>query len=211
VSGSIVALIDQVSPVAGMQVCVYGDSSVPCVFTDEFGAYAISGVEADAEILLQFTKAGYFPAVVTVKTTLAALDIGEFPAPSTGEASIFASIAGVTLDSAKGQLLGTAVQTGSSGGLVGQDGITMTISPASGTGPFYTNAQSLPDPAATSTGPSGLGLWANVNPGEVEVTFTHPTKTCTPLAMAWPGTAANSVRMTVVAGYLVGGGAVQCN
>jgi hypothetical protein len=210
VSGNIVALIDQVTPVTGMQVCVYGDSSVPCATTDQFGAYTITGMEADKEILLEFTKLNYFPALVTVKTRPTPINIGEFPAPTTGEASLFASIAGVTLDSAKGQMLATAVQPGSGGGFVGQDGVTITVTPDSGAGPFFTDDQNLPDLTLTTTGPNGLGLWANVNPGDVQVAFTHPTKTCTPLAMAWPGTAANAVRMTVVAGYLVGGGAVEC-
>jgi hypothetical protein len=203
-------LIDSVTPVIDMQVCHYGNPNVPCVMTDSFGAYAISGVPAEQEILLEYTKTGYFPALVTVKTRETPIDIGEFPAPTQEEANAFAVLAGVTLDSTKGQLLATAVQAGTGGGFIGQPQITLALTPKSGTGPYFTNDQNLPDTSLTSTSANGLGLFANVNPGDVEIAFTHPTKSCTPLAMAWPGAAANSVRMTTVAGYLVGGGAVEC-
>lgn len=210
VSGTIVALIDSVTPVIDMQVCVYGNASVPCVQTDSFGAYTITGVEAEKELLLEYTKAAYYPALVTVKTRSTPIDIGEFPAPTLEEANVFAVLAGVTLDPTKGQLLATAVQAGTGGGFVGQNQITLGMTPQSGTGPYFTDDQNLPDTSLSSTNTNGLGLFANVNPGDVDVAFTHPSKTCTPLAMAWPGTAANSVRMTTVAGYLVGGGAVEC-
>ncbi len=211
VSGTIVALVDLTTPVAGLQVCVYGDSSIPCVQTDSSGAYTITGVPADQEILLEYTKATYFPSLVTVKTRTSPIDIGEFPAPTEQEANVFAAIVGITIDKTKAQVLATAVQPGSTGGFIGQDGVTVSLAPQSGTGPYFTNSSNLPDTSLTSTSTSGLGLFANVNPGDPEITFIRPGKSCTPHDMAWPGTAANSVRIKTVAGYLVGGGAVQCN
>jgi hypothetical protein len=198
--------------VSGLSVCVYQDSSIPCATTDSQGAYTLANVPADQDLLLEYQKTGYFPTLVTVHTVPGVVSLGLFLAPTTAAATAFATLVGVTLDPNKGQVLFTAFQPASGGGYTGQDSVVGAITPKTGTGPFYTNNNNppLPDTTATATSANGIGLFANVDPGDAEVTLTHFSKTCTRLSTAWPGVNPNGSKIKIVAGYLTGGAAVEC-
>jgi hypothetical protein len=215
VSGATLALTNS-APIVGFQVCVYQNPSVPCVMTNALGDYTISGVPGNSELLLEFTKTGYFPVLRTITTDTTDMDIGAITHPSTAEANAFAGLVGTSIDPTKGQVLALALETvllsDGGSGFYGQDGVVASMTPMSGTGPFYTTGDPpIPSTTATATDGSGIGLFANVTPGEVEVEMTHPTKACTRYVQAaWQGTTPTASRVPVVAGYLVGGGALQC-
>ena len=106
-------------------------------------------------------------------------------------------------------MLFTSLVQGTSG-YTGQDGVSASMTPASGVGPYYVSSNNLPDKTLTATTTAGFGLFANVTPGDVEVTMTHPTKSCPLLPTAWPGSTSNAAKVRVVGGYLTGGAAVLC-
>lgn len=208
ITGSIVGLVSGVA-VSDLQVCLYQTPAVPCVKTDANGAYALSGVPANAEVLLEYTKASFLPTLVTVKTVAGPMSVGQFLAPTVAEASALASLVGITIDPTKGHILTTAFQ-GTPGSFTGQDNVTNSITPKSGSGPYYLNASNVPDTNLTVTSTAGIGLFANVSPGDVEVSMAHFTKTCQRLSTSWAGSTAAASKVKVVAGYLTGGAGLQC-
>ena len=217
VLGYTVGLQDPNPPVADFKVCVYGQPQVPCVMTNAIGYYELDGVPGNSELLIEFTKTSYLPVLRTITTATTTLDMGTIQYPTTAEATAFASLAGVTLDPAKGQVLATALKTvilsDGGTGFTGQDGVSVSMSPATGAGPFYASAGALPlpDPNLTATSTNGLALFANVDVGEVEVEMTHATLACTRYVEAtWAGSTGTASRVPIVAGYLVGGAALQC-
>jgi hypothetical protein len=205
---------DPPKPVADMQVCVYGVPSVPCVSSNGIGYYQIP-VPGGNEILLEFTKPTFFPVLRTITTGSADMELGSIPYPTVAQANLFATMVGTALDSAKGQVLAMALKTvilsDGSTAFGGQEGVSAVMSPKSGGGPFYTNDSSLPDTSATATSTTGVGLFANVDPGEVEIEMTHTTKACTRYVDgAWQGSTSTASRVPVIAGYIVGGAVLQC-
>ena len=156
VIGRTSSLTDLSTAVPGFKVCVFQDTSVPCVVSDSLGDFQLPGVPASSEVLLEFTRASYYPVLRTVTTHGSATDIGNAGYPSLIEANAFASIVGTTIDNNKGQVLFSALQPAL--GFAGQDGVTASMTPASGSGPFYVSAAQLPDPTLTTTSEAGFGL-----------------------------------------------------
>jgi hypothetical protein len=204
-----VSLLDWQVGVAGVTVCVYDDPSVECVTSDSDGRYALKGVPGSSDVLIKYTKTGYFPALVTVRTTSGAMDVGKFPAPTNTEATGFAAAVGVTIDFTKGHIL-TLALTGGSTGSTGQDAVWATLTPSSGLGPFYANASYLPDKSLKWTSTAGAGLFANVDEGDAEVEMEHFSKTCARYPTSWPGATTTSSKVRVVAGYVTGGAILVC-
>lgn len=210
ITGTILALTDQTTPVSGMKVCVYQNAGVPCVQTDANGDYALGGVPASADVALEYTKTSYQPVLVTVKTVAGPMSVGQFFAPTQTEVSLLAASVGVTLNAQKGLILTTAFQ-GTPGSFTGQDNVTNNMSPKSGAGPYYLNAAgNAVDTSLTVTSTAGIGVFANVDPGDVEITMSHFTKTCQRLSTSWAGSTANASKVKVVAGYLTGGAGLVC-
>ncbi|MEZ4219773.1 MAG: hypothetical protein R3B13_02510 [Polyangiaceae bacterium] len=211
VSGRTLGLVT-VSPIAGFSVCLYQVPSVPCVTSDTNGNYTLPGVPANSEVLLEYKLSGYLNVLRTVTTGAGNVDVGVANYPSTAEANAFASLVGTTIDPTKGQVLFSAFQPGTTS-LDGQDGVTASMSPTSGSGPHYINSGPplLPDSNLTATDTIGFGLYANVSPGNVEITLTHPTKTCQRLVLAsFAGSGPTVSKVPVVAGYLTAGAALEC-
>jgi hypothetical protein len=209
VSGQVVQLLDWQTGVPDVLVCVHEDPSVECVTTDSGGLYTLKGVPGDAEVLIKYTKSGYFPALVTVQTVPGEMDVGKFPAPTNNEASAFASAVGVTIDFSKGNILTLALNS-STAAMTGEAGVSVSLSPISGLGPFYANDSYFPDKNLKWTSSAGAGLFANVEPGDAEVEMKPFVKTCNRYSTSWPGSTPTSAKVRVVAGYVTGGAILVC-
>ena len=104
---------------------------------------------------------------------------------------------GQQIDATKGYVSFTAGMAGN----VGLIGATGSIAPGSGAGPFYLNANGLPDRNAVQTTASGTGTFINVNPGMINVSVTPPnTHNCAPYSLAV--TQGNAWRVPIAAGHL---------
>ena len=68
----------------------------------------------------------------------------------------------------------------------------------------------LPSTSLTTTSTAGIGLFANVSPGDVEVTLTHLSKSCQRMGTSWSGTTPTASKVKVVAGYLTAGAGLEC-
>jgi len=211
VSGRLVDLQDATKPVVGVQVCVFEDSSIPCVSTDSNGDFTLSNVPSGIEILLEFTKTDYFPTLVTLTTDANPMSLGLLLAPSKLAVGLLAIALGTTVNPAKGQLLFNAFTPAEGGsGFDGEANVTAALEPKSGAGPYYFDDKQLPDKTLTATTITGAGVYANVDPGYAEVTLTSQSKTCTRLATAWAGSKPTTSKVRIVAGYLTGGAAIEC-
>lgn len=80
-------------------------------------------------------------------------------------------------------------------------GVSATIQPASGIQYFVnTNATASAELSATTS--VGSGAFAQVAPGTVTLSFDHPTLSCAPIVLGWPGSAPGTVRAFVRAGHV---------
>jgi hypothetical protein len=158
--------------IAGATLCVDGRSDLPCAMSDSTGHFRLGvpiGVDyaprvglAGYETQLSPRKGGgsgevYFLGTDTEMAAIANLAGGTYPSSTSGYMTLL-------IFDLSNQPLG---------------GAQVHISPASGVGPIYFNAQQDPDPtlsATTSAGQAngGLGFW-NVAPGMVDVMVTSTT------------------------------------
>lgn len=181
-------------PVVLARTCVFGVPDIPCTMVDETDATGTIEVPINAEIQLVTTALRYFPELTTYTTTeeprSVDIDLGK-------DANIRPLLvaAGITVDDEKGQLAWLA-QTGPGMGLAG---VTATLM-GTGEGPFYT-LDSLPSMEQTETSSDGLGLFANVDPGRVEVVYDNPFGNCVQ-SEGWVGSGPNQIATHVEAGHL---------
>jgi hypothetical protein len=178
----------QYPALSGVSVCVYGNTSVPCVTTDASGKYSLVGLPSGALLYLSYMKTGFAPVLYgvtpTAGTPVSAPAILE---DSTAAADSWATDGGAPTDPTKGAILFGALMAGPStspfhevfGGTeyfyVG--GYTVTISPAATAGPVYTSANWAPDPSLTSSSAAGWGFFT-APPGDYTLTFTLASMTC---------------------------------
>ncbi|OGQ99745.1 MAG: hypothetical protein A2284_19285 [Deltaproteobacteria bacterium RIFOXYA12_FULL_61_11] len=174
-------------PLEGVQVCVHGHSELPCAESDASGDYAVTDLPQNLEVTLTFNLAAYRPLSITV--ALGKHDLSLDPSHLVSLAEMgheeLLSTLPFTLDPAK-PILSVSFRTNDDD--LSLEGANLTLAPASGEGPMI--LRSAEDGIVLVEG--GLGpedndiLWFNLEPGEVELTVTHPTLLCRP-EPTWPG------------------------
>ena len=182
-------------PLANVSVCVYDHPRIDCATTNGAGMYTLPGVPV-GEGAIEFQGGGVFPGLFHGVTSMD--DTLNYFALDALAATIFAAALGEQLDPARGHLGAWAVDAN------GEPlaNVSFALSPESGAGPGYITPQSSIDPELTATTEVGFAGWVNVDPGEVQITATHPTLSCTPHASAIAGDDPNGIRMDIVAGRL---------
>ena len=204
--------LDAAAPNAleGVRACVYEHSDVACATTDAMGHYELAGVPSGVETAVTFEKQGYLSVLVPGK--FSADTRVNFNMPSDAIAMSFLQIVGATYPLGDtGVVLATAqtgvkAPAGADAGLATEilDGVSVSVSPKSGAGPFYANEGSIPDTKLMMTTKNrafGAGF-TNLTPGEVEVTFSHPSLDCSQIIFGWPSTKPHTARVPVIAGSL---------
>lgn len=153
-------------------VCVADVPALPCATTDVEGNATLD-VPVDLELQLRTTALRYFPTRTTYVSDTSERSVGVDLPPTT-----VLSVIGGRVDPEKGQLAFLA-QDDSNDGVPGVMGM---LAPMSGTGPRYTSG-SLPDDELTATSSDGLGVFIDVDPGRV--TLTYSGAECEP-EEGWP-------------------------
>lgn len=165
--------------VQGIDVCVDG---VPtsCVTSGRSGEFKINDFPVGKEAILTFTSAtlGLYPILLPFHIppgqSVRPFFIGVVTATELNQLSL--ALSGKPLDPAKGVLV-SDVFDGVYGNIpVPFAGVTVSVSPASGDGPYYPN--NPPITSSTSTSTAGLAVYFNASPGPFALSYTHPTKTC---------------------------------
>ena len=180
----------------GVEVCVQNrQPEFPCSTTGGGGQYALDA-PAGEDIVFIYSGGGILPTVVHLQLPLGPT---RFNVQVLSQVMVpgLANGFGQQIDATKGYVSFTSGMAGNRG----LAGVTGSIAPGSGAGPFYLGANGLPDPQAVQTTSSGTGTFINVNPGMVNVSVTPPnTHICPPYGLAV--TQGNAWRLPVVAGHL---------
>lgn len=204
-------------PIPGAQVCVYQNSAIPCTTTAADGTFTLAGLPGGANLAVTVNKAGYVPTMLAISTARTDMDARSNPiflnstsAPTPG--------LDITMDWANtGQVIAFAIGPAPDGGnsYPGDPGATVAMSPMSGSGPFYENAQGQYVPTATSF-LDFFATYFNVAPGMYTLTYTDPRNDCEGIAFpfggwGYPGPqGSHSITFPVVAGYSTGIVGVLC-
>ncbi|HEX4336387.1 MAG TPA: hypothetical protein VH062_10775 [Polyangiaceae bacterium] len=208
---SVVGVLKDETPLPGVSVCVVDasgvkDASIPCVATDDKGAWSFEFTPKQ-QLLLGFEKAGYYKAVlvldvgtadvqVTTPTRLAAYHDTD-GGPDGGVLESFGWNPSVTLDRTKGTVNLVAVQPAAapdagtaSPGFDFTTSVTFTFTAKTGSGPYFVTPGETWDSTAKAT-VGGYGAWfVNVDPGVYQATATSTSATCvsvTGSAYGWAG------------------------
>jgi hypothetical protein len=186
---------------AGVEVCAYGQSSVPCATTDASGKYTL-GVPAGPSLTLSYAKTGYQSVLYAIGTQAAGVTdaAAAIFLQTTSAFDSFQTTAGATPDPTKGVILFGGGTIGAAPGSTYHEmfgpydyyyapGYTVAVSPAPTVGPVYTSADWSPDPALTAASLAGWG-YIQATPGAYTLTYSSSTLDC------------GSTTTTVVAGYV---------
>jgi hypothetical protein len=179
----------QYSPLAGVQVCLYGQSSVPCATTDANGKYNLA-VPVGTALTVSYVKTGYQPTLYAIGAQTAG-STDDAPAIFLTSTSSFASLGtmgGAPPDPTKGTILFGGGTIGPSPGAINHElfgtfdyyyvpGYSVTIAPAATVGPVYTSADWQPDPSLTASSNAGWGFF-QAAPGNYTLTYSSPTLNC---------------------------------
>jgi hypothetical protein len=155
----------------GVEVCVHEHPDIPCAETDDAGRVELAGLPRDTPLDLTFHKDGYIPTLKTIETSFVDMDGTANPVmmPAVGTLGT----PGVELElETKGVLGFFAV--GDSGPV---PGTKVSLSPASGDGPFFVGLDGVIDPDATATLAVG-GVFFNLEPGEYTLTTSAEGRKC---------------------------------
>ena len=209
-------------PLPGASVCVTdktGDkiTSIPCVTTGASGAFEFSLVSG-TRVVIEFQKAGYGSQLIAVDVGTADIARGDvrLSPPVSGDAGdagngpTYGWDPSVVLDPAKGLVNVIAVQPSGSPdagaaapGLDFTTGLTLSVSPKSGVGPYYVAPDETWASTATKTA-GGYGAWfLNLTPGDYKASASSPDLDCVPIGSngyGWPNTDGTS-GFPIIAGF----------
>ncbi len=197
------------NPVANLQVCLYSPmlSPQPCATTGADGTYSLPGIPASTQVAASLTGGAYYPSLY-LKTTGAADETNDIEAISSGTITLLTAVVNVQADPTKGQIAVIALDGNpppdGGTGPAHNSGISVALTPSSGSGPFYLDATGIPQMVnkQSMTSAKGVGAYINVDPGVVELTYTAPAGiTCAAPIAGWPGSTPSSIKALVVAGY----------
>lgn len=175
-----------------VSVCVVQPMGGPCAISDAGGMFSSMMIPEDTEMLLEFTKPSFFPAIATVTSGTTDVSFNYFIA-TRATVDLLATLLRTTVDPTRGEIF---VQLG-----MGADaaGLTVSIEPDPGAmaGPYYTMG-GIPSRSLMATTEDGTAIFANVPPGDYVVTVTAPAGiTCGPTGFAWAGSMPNQSRVPV--------------
>jgi hypothetical protein len=195
-----VRLVDAMSMAAleGVEICAADRPDVACAMSNADGQVTMR-LPPNSELMLRCANNDYGPFLMTWAIGTSDIDAGTFSLLAVNIQNAFVIFSGATMWPATGGVTANIyediVQRN-----VRVEGATVTITP---TAPLtYVGTNRMPDPTATATTTGGPGLFYDIPPGEVTVTISHPTRTCTG-GSGWPVAGDNrSLRTRVYAGAL---------
>ncbi|MCC7538508.1 MAG: hypothetical protein IT379_19945 [Deltaproteobacteria bacterium] len=195
------------TPFEPIEVCVHERPDIPCVHTDDEGAYALAGVPADSDIALTLRDGAnaYQPELLPLHTP--AVDITF--SPRILETELVGQLedrAGVSLDPARSVVLFYA-SAGPSGGL---PGVSAELVPDDAEALAYVTSSLSVSTTATETTMAGMGLFLDVPEGEHRLRFSYEGRACAATPGSWEGDEPGELRAPSVAGYWVVVGQSGC-
>jgi hypothetical protein len=193
------------SPTGGVieasAVCPYNAPTLPCnsatgtEFSLRLPANALTGLTLDAP-----PRDSVLVPIETGGAAESGWEIGM--STQAAMSTIFSALGATYPSSTTGFLTAYAEETS---GKAGMPGVVVSIEPASGLGPIYTNSAGAPAPSATATSSTGAAYFGNVAPGLVRVTWVSADPSarlyCYPVFGGWPTLLGSSVLVPIAQGY----------
>jgi hypothetical protein len=180
-------------------VCIHDHPAIPCVTTDAGGRFGFD-LPVNEELAVTVRGDGLVNTAFGLSTTTHDLTEATLSLEKNETVAARYAAFGVKYpDDDRGFVLVRDEVQGAGG--AGVDGITMSMLPNTGKGPFYFEPNSNPSPGRTSTSTWSVAAFAGVAPGVVEIVLGPGAITCVPSKMAWAAQAANRVRVPVLQGY----------
>jgi len=180
-------------PTPDVVLCLEDLEDVPCAVSQADGTYSLAGAPPDTLVALSLSGWGY----KVLHTWLYTDDGISWSSPmlsGTLHEQVL-GLVGVNPSSPfdHGDFVmraydGSTLAEGAYQGTP-QPGVTFTLEPTDGDGPFYFSSSvgapgafsaPIPSPTATATDDLGLGFIANISSGDYVLTCDHPDKTCAP-------------------------------
>jgi len=186
-------------PVEAATVCLLTPTDIPCVQTDAEGVFTIEGVERHSDVSVGISKDSIMNMAVTAKVGVDDLDLYTIHVLPTAQITALLTDVGVTADDAKAHLvLGYYINDADRDGA---SDVSVSLTPASGDGPYYFDGMGAYDDTLTASGASGIIAYFNVDPGDVELMAAHDSMSCG-LYHAWDGSELQKNKVGLYAGYL---------
>ena len=179
--------------VEGATVCI--DGIVECVVSDENGEYMLANVSSSKELTLRIDLNDHLGATVPLFPS----SDGNIPPVAlipNAIVDVQYSLVNESRDENRG-LVAFSISNGIAGDGINVPDIVVGLQPVSGRGPFYSNAEGLPDQNLMKTSSNGGGVFINVEPASYVIQYGDLPNGCVS-RLGW-GDAA-SQRMTVEAG-----------
>lgn len=158
-----------------VEVCFDEPAGVDCVTSDDDGKIA-ARVPTNSRPKMKLNKDGFMPVLAVTQVGTEDVDGVVVAVLPKAAAQVLLGSVGVSLDDTKGQVL-FSTPTDAAGNTRVEGVVVESNAPSDAF--FYVDPDNNPDPALTATSPRGAGALVNVPPGTYELTFSHPSKTCT--------------------------------
>ena len=187
------------TPLTQVTICVFARPELPCATSDSNAHFSV-GLPIDAETGITLVRTGY--ASILVPMVTAELDItgAEIGLPTaTSRASLYAAFGATFPDSTNGLVMLEGTASGQSE--LGLAGVTGALSPSSGTGPFYLDANGNAAASATSTSTYSLIFFAGVTPSTYVGQLSPTTMSCFENFGGWTTSTIDGTRFPVAAGF----------
>jgi len=182
VYGKVVELLTPAG-IEGVEVCVHEDNELGCRTTDAEGVYEFVSVKEGQDLLLILTLEGHLGGAAPITVTGTDHEVAPLAMASNTILGLQQSALEVEEIEGSGQIAFGA-SNGISGDKINIEGFTVTLVPESGDGPFYLSSLGLPDTTLSQSSSNGGGLWVNLDPGDVELSYEGITIECTTL-LGW--------------------------
>jgi hypothetical protein len=167
-------------PLAGVRVCVYGRHDLPCATTHADGTFTIGGLKPLEQVSLTSEKDGYVGSLRSIEAASTDMD-------GTGQPIVMGKQGGgdlglgIPLEDDKGAASIFVLGPAPDGGIALSRGAKLTLSPASGVGPYFTDSHNEFDKSA-STMIGGLAFYFNLDEGDYTLTIDDPNADCAPIS-----------------------------
>jgi hypothetical protein len=170
--------------VEGVKVCIKEDSSIACDTTvgTGLGSNAKVTIPTGKDLTVVATKTGYITWNIRIGKNDTGTEYGLYGFPTSIESTLTTDV-GKTVDLSKAILIVSA-RKGKSIAL----GATVTVTPASGTGPVYSGNQGWPDSSLSSVQGFGWAWYVNQDEDTYSVTAKDQSGTACDVAGGWQGT-----------------------
>lgn len=187
-------------PIDAATVCVFDSPGTPCTKSAADGTFDIA-LPANAETGIQISKTGRGSILIAIETSDRDASGAVLGVPTTAQLASYYGAAGTPYPDAGHGFLAVFVQPGNDF-QNGQPGATVTLTPGGGGGPFYGDAQAMPDATLTMTSTSGVVRFGALAEGEQDVEATCPPGTSAQsVFFGWSGGSTSAARVPIVEGF----------